>query len=131
MYTLGHSFVPDAIHAGGLRYHGDSPLLSKLTKDGYMEAVAYYQKEVFEAAELFARTEGFVVAPETAHAVKAAVDQALICKKNKEEKIIFFANSGHGHFDLAAYDLFHNNKIEDHEHPDKMIKKAIQELPNI
>ena len=131
MYTLGHSFVPDAIHAGGLRYHGDSPLLSKLTKEGYMEAVAYYQKEVFEAAELFARTEGFIVAPESAHAVKAAIDQALICKKNKEDKVILFANSGHGHFDLSAYDLFNNNKIKDHEHPDKMIEKAIQELPNI
>ena len=131
MYTLGHSFVPDAIHAGGLRYHGDSPLLSKLTKEGYMEAVAYYQKEVFEAAELFARTEGFIVAPESAHAVKAAIDQALICKKNKEDKVILFANSGHGHFDLSAYDLFNNNKIKDHEHPDKMIEKAIRELPNI
>jgi len=131
MYTLGHSFVPDAIHAGGLRYHGDSPLLSKLTKEGYMEAVAYYQKEVFDAAELFARTEGFIVAPESAHAVKAAIDQALICKKNNEEKNILFANSGHGHFDLSAYDLYNNNLIKDHEHPDKMIKKAIQELPKI
>ena len=131
MFTLGHSFVPDAIHAGGLRYHGDSPLLSKLTKEGYMEAVAYYQKEVFEAAELFSRTEGFVVAPEAAHAVKAAIDQALICKKNNEEKIILFANSGHGHFDLSAYDMYHNNKIKDFKHPEKMIKKAIEELPEI
>ena len=131
MYTLGHNFVPDAIHAGGLRYHGDSPLLSKLTKEGYMDAVAYYQKEVFEAAELFARTEGFVVAPESAHAVKAAIDQALICKKNNEEKNILFANSGHGHFDLTAYDQYHNNMIKDHAHPEKMIKKAIQELPKI
>ena len=131
MYTLGHNFVPDAIHAGGLRYHGDSPLLSKLTKEGYMEAVAYYQKEVFEAAELFAKTEGFVVAPESAHAVKAAIDQALICKKNNEEKNILFANSGHGHFDLTAYDQYHNNMIKDHAHPEKMIKKAIQELPKI
>ena len=131
MFTLGHSFVPDAIHAGGLRYHGDSPLLSKLTKEGYMEAVAYYQKEVFEAAELFSRTEGFVVAPEAAHAVKAAIDQALICKKNNEEKIILFANSGHGHFDLSAYDMHHNNKIKDFKHPEKMIKKAIEELPEI
>jgi len=85
MYTLGHSFVPDAIHAGGLRYHGDSPLLCKLTKEGYMDAVAYYQKEVFDAAQLFAKTEGFVVAPETAHAVKAAIDMAKMCKSNNEK----------------------------------------------
>ncbi|MEE8565230.1 MAG: TrpB-like pyridoxal phosphate-dependent enzyme [Candidatus Thermoplasmatota archaeon] len=131
MFTLGHSFVPDAIHAGGLRYHGDSPLLCKLTKEGYMEAVAYYQKEVFEAAVLFARTEGFVVAPEAAHAVKAAIDFALMCKKDGKEKTIVFANSGHGHFDLSAYDLYNNNKIKDFKHPEKMIKKAIEELPNI
>ena len=131
MFTLGHSFVPDAIHAGGLRYHGDSPLLCKLTKEGYMEAVAYYQKEVFEAAVLFARTEGFVVAPEAAHAVKAAIDFALMCKKDGKEKTIVFANSGHGHFDLSAYDLYHNNKMKDYKHPEKMIKKAIGELPNI
>jgi len=131
MFTLGHSFVPDAIHAGGLRYHGDSPLLCKLTKEGYMEAVAYYQKEVFEAAVLFARTEGFVVAPEAAHAVKAAIDFALMCKKDGKEKTIVFANSGHGHFDLSAYDLYHNNKIKDFKHPEKMIKKAIEELPTI
>jgi tryptophan synthase beta chain len=131
MFTLGHSFVPDSIHAGGLRYHGDSPLLCKLTKDGYMDAVAYYQKEVFEAAELFTRTEGFVVAPESAHAVKAAIDFAMMCKKNNEEKIIVFANSGHGHFDLSAYDLHNNNKIIDHKHPEKMIKKSIAEIPKI
>jgi tryptophan synthase beta chain len=131
MFTLGHSFVPDSIHAGGLRYHGDSPLLCKLTKDGYMDAVAYYQKEVFEAAELFTRTEGFVVAPESAHAVKAAIDFAMMCKKNNEEKIIVFANSGHGHFDLSAYDLHNNNKIIDYKHPEKMIKKSIAEIPKI
>ena len=131
MYTLGHSFVPAAIHAGGLRYHGDSPLLCKLTKDGYMEAVAYYQKEVFEAAELFSRTEGFVVAPEAAHAVKAAIDFALMCKKDKKEQTIVFANSGHGYFDLSAYDAYNNNKIEDYNHPDELIKKAMAELPVI
>jgi len=131
MYTLGHSFVPAAIHAGGLRYHGDSPLLCKLTKDGYMEAVAYYQREVFEAAELFSKTEGFVVAPEAAHAVKAAIDFAMMCKKKKEKKTIVFSNSGHGHFDLSAYDAFHNKEIKDYNHPDELIKKAMAELPNI
>jgi len=131
MYTLGHSYVPPAIHAGGLRYHGDAPLLSKLTKEGYMEAVAYYQKEVFEAATIFAKTEGFVVAPETAHAVKATIDYARMCKNKNEEKIIVFANSGHGYFDLSAYDAYHNNKIVDYAHPEKEIKKAMASLIKI
>ena len=96
-----------------------------------MEAVAYYQKEVFEAAELFSRTEGFVVAPEAAHAVKAAIDFALMCKKDKKEQTIVFANSGHGYFDLSAYDAYNNNKIEDYNHPDELIKKAMAELPVI
>ena len=112
MYTLGHTFVPAAIHAGGLRYHGDSPLLSKLTKEGYMEALAYNQEEIFEAAMIFAQTEGFIVAPESAHAIRAAIDFARICKKKKEKKIIVFTNSGHGNFDLTAYDAYHNNKLK-------------------
>jgi tryptophan synthase beta chain len=111
MYTLGHDFVPSPIHAGGLRYHGDSPLLSLLTKQGYMEALAYTQKEIFEAAMLFARTEGLIPAPESAHAIRAAIDYALMAKKKNEKKIIVFSNSGHGHFDLAAYDDYHHNKI--------------------
>jgi len=131
MYTLGHSFVPAAIHAGGLRYHGDSPLLCKLTKEGYMEAVAYYQNEVFEAATIFAQTEGFIVAPETAHAVKATIDFARMCKHKNEKKIIVFANSGHGHFDLSAYDAYHNNQIQDYSHPTKEIKKSLSSLPTI
>ena len=131
MYTLGHNFIPAAIHAGGLRYHGDSPLLSKLTKEGHMEAVAYYQNEVFEAAMLFARTEGFIVAPEAAHAVKAAIDFARICKQKNEKKIILFANSGHGHFDLAAYDAYHNNMVQNYKHPEALIKKAMEEIPAI
>jgi tryptophan synthase beta chain len=131
MYTLGHNFIPAAIHAGGLRYHGDSPLLSKLTKEGYMEAVAYYQKEVFDAAKLFAATEGFVVAPESAHAVKATIDFALMCKNNNESKTIVFANSGHGHFDLAAYDSYKNNQMKDYSHPEELINKALSELPTL
>jgi tryptophan synthase beta chain len=131
MYTLGHSFVPPAIHAGGLRYHGDAPLLCKLTKDGYMEALAYYQNEVFEAAKLFAQTEGFVVAPETAHAVKAAIDFARMCKRNNEKKIIVFANSGHGHFDLSAYDAYNSRGLEDYKYPKELIKKAMSDLPNM
>jgi tryptophan synthase beta chain len=124
MYTLGHDFVPSAIHAGGLRYHGDSPLHSKLTKEGYMEALAYNQQEVFEAAMLFAQTEGFIVAPESAHAVRAAIDFAKICKKKKEKKIIVFTNSGHGHFDLAAYDAYLNHKIMNGEYKKPLIKTA-------
>jgi tryptophan synthase beta chain len=131
MYTLGHNFVPAAIHAGGLRYHGDSPLISRVIKDRLMEAVAYHQKEVFEAARLFAQTEGFVVAPETAHAVKGAIDFALMAKRDNEEKIIVFANSGHGHFDLSAYDAFNNNQIKDYEYPEELIKKSMADLPNI
>ncbi len=106
MYTMGHQFVPPPIHAGGLRYHGDSPLLSKLTRDGYMEALAYTQEEVFEAALLFAKTEGFLVAPESAHAVRAAIDLARIAKKNNQRQVIVFTNSGHGYFDLAAYEAY-------------------------
>jgi tryptophan synthase beta chain len=124
MYTLGHDFVPSAIHAGGLRYHGDSPLHSKLTKEGYMEALAYNQKEVFEAAMLFAQTEGFIVAPESAHAVRAAIDFAQMCKKKNEKKIIVFTNSGHGHFDLAAYDAYLNHKIVNGEYNKPLIKTA-------
>ena len=131
MYTIGHSFVPAAIHAGGLRYHGDSPLLCKLKKEGYIEAIAYYQKEIFKAADMFAKTEGFVVAPESAHAVKAAIDFAIMCKKDKKEKIIVFANSGHGYFDLSAYDAYNNKKIENYNHPDELIKKSMAELPVI
>ena len=131
MYTLGHNFVPPAIHAGGLRYHGDSPLLSKLTKEGYMNAVAYYQNEVFEAATIFAKTEGFVIAPESAHAVKAAIDFAKICKRKKQKKIIIFSNSGHGYFDLSAYDAYYNKKIKDYKHTRNEIKKATAGLPII
>jgi tryptophan synthase beta chain len=131
MYTLGHNFIPPAIHAGGLRYHGDAPLLSKLTKDGYMEAIAYHQNEVFEAATLFARTEGIVVAPESAHAVKAAIDFARMCKHKKEKKIIVFANSGHGHFDLTSYDAYNRGTLKDFEYPKKQIEKSMKELPEI
>ncbi len=131
MYTLGHDFIPPPIHAGGLRYHGDAPLLCKLTKEKVMEAVAYHQNEVFEAAMTFARTEGFVVAPETAHCVKATIDEALRCKQTGEEKTIFFANSGHGHFDLAAYDAYFRGKLIDYAYPDDSIKESLKKLPKV
>ncbi|MBA7599265.1 Tryptophan synthase beta chain [subsurface metagenome] len=131
MYTLGHDFIPPPIHAGGLRYHGDAPLLCKLTKEKVMEAVAYHQNEVFEAAMTFARTEGFVVAPETAHCVKATIDEALRCKQTGEEKTIFFANSGHGHFDLAAYDAYIRGKLIDYAYPADLIKESLKKLPKV
>jgi tryptophan synthase beta chain len=131
MYTLGHAFIPPPIHAGGLRYHGDAPLLCKLTHDGYMDAVAYHQNEVFEAAMIFAKSEGFIVAPETAHAVKATIDEALRCKRTGEQKTILFNNSGHGHFDLAAYDAFIGGKLIDYEYPAELVKEALAKLPKV
>jgi tryptophan synthase beta chain len=113
MYTLGHDFIPPASHAGGLRYHGDSPIISLLVKEGVMEARAYHQVEVFEAAVAFARTEGFVPAPETAHAVKAAIDEAIRCRESGESKCILFNFSGHGFLDLAAYDEYLAGKLSD------------------
>ncbi len=115
MYTLGHDFVPPSIHAGGLRYHGDSPLVSSLVRDGRMEAVAYPQGKVFEAAVQFARTEGKIPAPECAHAVRAAVDEALAAKETGEEKVILFNYSGHGFLDLAAYDDHNNGRLPEEQ----------------
>jgi tryptophan synthase beta chain len=106
MFTLGHKFVPPPIHAGGLRYHGDAPSLSRLVKDGVIEAVAYPQTKVFDAAMQFARTEGIIPAPESAHAVRGAIDEALACKETNEDKAILFGLSGHGLLDLQAYDDF-------------------------
>jgi tryptophan synthase beta chain len=131
MYTLGHSFVPPKIHAGGLRYHGDAPLVCKLVKDGYIEARAYHQNTVFEAAVLFARTEGYIPAPETAHAVKAAVDEAIKAREEGKEKVIVLNFSGHGHFDLSAYDAYFSGELEDYEYPEELIRQALQELPKV
>jgi tryptophan synthase beta chain len=113
MYTLGHEFIPPPSHAGGLRYHGDAPIISALVKEGLMDAVAYHQTEVFDAAVTFANTEGHIPAPETAHAVKAAIDEAIKCRESGESKCIFFNFSGHGMLDLAAYDDYHNGKLSD------------------
>ncbi|MDI6852654.1 MAG: TrpB-like pyridoxal phosphate-dependent enzyme [Deltaproteobacteria bacterium] len=131
MHTLGHSFVPPGIHAGGLRYHGDAPLLSLLVHEKIIEARAYAQNPVFDAARLFARTEGIVPAPETAHAIKAAVDEAGRCRETGEEKCVVFNYSGHGHFDLAAYDAYLEGKLEDMEHSDEVLRQALRELPQI
>ncbi|WP_433501953.1 TrpB-like pyridoxal phosphate-dependent enzyme [Pseudonocardia halophobica] len=115
MYTLGHDFVPPPIHAGGLRYHGDSPLVSSLVKAGRMEAVAYPQGKVFEAAVQFARVEGKIPAPECAHAVRAAIDEALAAKETGEEKVILFNYSGHGFLDLSAYDDHNNGRLPEEQ----------------
>jgi tryptophan synthase beta chain len=112
MFTLGHEFVPPSIHAGGLRYHGDSPIISKLVRDGRMEAVAYPQGKVFEAAVQFARTEGTIAAPETSHAIRAVVDEALAAKETGEERVILFCYSGHGLLDLQAYDDYLHHRLD-------------------
>lgn len=115
MYSLGAKFVPPSIHAGRLRYHGDSPLISQLVRDGRMEAVAYPQGKVFEAAGQFARTEGKIPAPECAHAIRAAIDEALAAKETGEEKVILFTYCGHGFLDLAAYDEYSNGRLPDEQ----------------
>jgi tryptophan synthase beta chain len=112
MYTLGHDFKPSPIHAGGLRYHGMAPMVSHLVKLGIVEAVAYPQKSVFEAAVTFARTEGIIPAPETAHAIRAAIDEAIACREAGVSKTILFNFSGHGHFDLSAYDAYLEGRME-------------------
>lgn len=131
MYTLGHKFVPAKIHAGGLRYHGDAPILCYLVYKKLVDAVAYSQKSVFESAVIFAKTEGFLPAPETSHAIKAVIDEALKCKQTKEEKCIVFNFSGHGHFDLSAYDKYFEDKLEDFEHPEEEIEKALKDIKNL
>jgi tryptophan synthase beta chain len=131
MYTLGHSFVPPPIHAGGLRYHGDAPSLCLLVDKKVIEARAYHQKEVFDSAVTFARTEGILCAPETAHCIKGAIDEALKCKETGEEKCIVIAYSGHGFFDLSSYEKYFSKQLEDYEYPEELIKKSLEELPVI
>ncbi|MCX6090288.1 MAG: TrpB-like pyridoxal phosphate-dependent enzyme, partial [Candidatus Atribacteria bacterium] len=116
MYTLGHDFMPPGIHAGGLRYHGMSPLLSHLYHEGYIEAQAFQQQAIFEAAVLFARTEGTVIAPESAHALKSAIEEAKKCTETGQEKVILFNLSGHGLLDLGAYDIYINQGLPDINH---------------
>ncbi len=131
MYTLGHSFVPPSIHAGGLRYHGDAPIISLLVKEGLMEAVAYSQTEVFEAALTFAKTEGFIPAPETSHAIKAAIDEALRAKEEGKERVILFNFSGHGLLDLSAYESYLKGELKDYELKKEEIEKALSELEKL
>lgn len=131
MYTLGHDFIPPGIHAGGLRYHGDAPTVCLLYHHGVIGARAYHQNEVFEAATTFSRSEGIVVAPEAAHAVKLVIDEANKCRKTGEEKTILFNLSGHGHFDMGAYDAYYSGALEDYEYPAELVKKALAKVPKI
>jgi len=129
MFTLGHDFVPPGIHAGGLRYHGMSPIISALVHEGLIEAKAVEQIAVFEAAQLFAKSEGIIPAPESAHAIRVAIDEALRCKETGQEKAILFGLSGHGHFDMSAYDEYQKGRLTNVKHPQSEIDKALSTLP--
>jgi len=131
MHTLGHNFIPPGIHAGGLRYHGMAPLVSLTNKLGLVEARAYHQLDTFKAGIDFARTEGIVPAPETDHAILAAIDEAMKCKETGEEKAILFNFSGHGHFDMSAYDDYLAGKLENYAYPKELIEEAMKDIPEI
>ena len=131
MYTLGHDFMPPGIHAGGLRYHGASPLVSQLLHAGLMEAKAVGQLRCFEAAVQFSRAEGIIPAPESSHAIRAAVDEALQAKEEGKEKTILFNLSGHGHVDMAAYDAYFGGKLQDYVYPTEAIEESLTHLPKV
>lgn len=131
MYTLGSSFIPSANHAGGLRYHGMSSVLSQLYDDGYMEAVSVEQTSVFEAAEMFARIEGILPAPESSHAIRVAIDEALKCKETGEEKTIVFGLTGTGYFDMVAYEKFNNGEMRDYIPTDEELEKSFAQMPKV
>jgi len=131
MFTLGHDFVPAPIHAGGLRYHGMSPIVCHLYELGLIEVEAHHQNPTFGAAMSFARAEGFLPAPETAHAIKTVMDEALRCRESGEARVIAFNNSGHGYFDMAAYERYMCGKLEDYEYPESKVKEAQANLPDV
>ncbi|MDP2920009.1 MAG: TrpB-like pyridoxal phosphate-dependent enzyme [Dehalococcoidia bacterium] len=131
MHTLGHTFVPPPVHAGGLRYHGMSPIVSHCVKLGLIEARAVPQLATFEAGVQFARTEGYISAPETNHAIRVVIDEALKCKAEGKSKVILLAHSGHGHFDMAAYDQYLSGKLQDYDYPEAMVKEALAHLPQV
>ena len=131
MYTLGHDFMPPSIHAGGLRYHGDSPLVCQLYNEGLIEAVAVPQIATFEAGVQFARAEGIIPAPESCHAIRACIDEALRCKASGEKKTLFFNLSGHGHFDMASYDKYFSGELVDYEYPAEAVQEALKRLPKV
>jgi tryptophan synthase beta chain len=129
MYTLGHDFVPPPVHAGGLRYHGDAPLVCGLVHAGMVDARAFRQNETFEAAVRFARTEGIIPAPEPAHAIRAVIDEADAAREAGEERVILFNLCGHGHFDLSAYDAYLAGDLEDPEFSEEDMRAALARLP--
>jgi tryptophan synthase beta chain len=131
MYTLGHTFVPPDIHAGGLRYHGMAPLVSLLRDQKVIEAVAYQQIPCFQAAVTFAQAEGIIPAPETSHAILAAIDEANRCKESGQEQVIVFNFSGHGHFDMAAYDSYFAGQLKNYEYPREKVEEALKHLPKV
>jgi len=131
MHTLGHTFMPPEIHAGGLRYHGMSPQVSALVEHGYVEARAVQQLDTFKAAMLFARSEGIMPAPEPTHALSVVIDEALKCKETGEEKVIVFNMCGHGHFDMASYDAYLKGSLSNYDHPQAEIEEAMKHLPQI
>jgi tryptophan synthase beta chain len=131
MYTLGHDFVPAPVHAGGLRYHGDAPSLSLLVREGHMEAAAYTQNEVFQAAVQFAQTEGIIAAPESAHAIRGAIDEAVAAREAGQEKVILIGLSGHGHFDMQAYDDYLNARLPEVEFDPAAEVAALLNLPEV
>jgi tryptophan synthase beta chain len=131
MHTLGHTFVPPGIHAGGLRYHAMAPLLCHLYDEGFIEARAYHQTAIFEAAVQFARTEGIIPAPESSHAIRSAIDEALAAKEGGESRVILFNLSGHGHFDLGAYDKYLAGQLEDYSYPEEAVKEAMKSVPAV
>jgi tryptophan synthase beta chain len=131
MHTLGHDFVPDPIHAGGLRYHGMSPLLSHVYELGLFEAISLGQTECFDRAVQFARTEGIIPAPEPTHAIAAAVRAALECRETGEEKVILTALCGHGHFDMASYDAYFRGELVDHDFPEEQVARAMTHVPDL
>ena len=131
MFTLGHDFMPPGIHAGGLRYHGASPLVSQLYHEGLIEAIAVPQLATFEAGVLFAHSEGIIPAPESCHAIRGAIDEALRCKRAGEPRTILINLTGHGHFDMASYDRYFAGELEDFEYPEAAIRDSLQRLPKI
>jgi tryptophan synthase beta chain len=129
MYTLGHSFVPESIHAGGLRYHGMANLICELYDQGFIEARAYHQNSVFDAAVQFARAEGIVPAPESSHAIRAAIDEAMAAKESGDRRVILFNLSGHGYFDMTAYDNYLAGNLQDFAYPAEKVKAAMAAVP--
>jgi tryptophan synthase beta chain len=131
MHTLGHTFIPAPLHAGGLRYHGMAPLVCKLYDEGVIEAQAVPQLATFEAAVQFARTEGIIPAPESAHAIRVAIEEAQRCKRDGKRRTILFNLSGHGHFDLAAYEAHLAGKLQDYEYPTAKVEEALRSVPKV